>query len=331
MCLLRTFFLAAFFASLIANGQEEKRASVNQVLRIAETTDATGKLLKVKRQVYPNYLATELAKEAYTWENRSRVKRRVYGNPVAIELAKGGYRWGKLSRIKRQVYGNPAAIGLAKKAYKWEQLSRVKRQVYGNQAAVQLAKKAYEWEKISRRERQVSGNPASIELAEEASGNKWEQITRMESNHRPFNLPIERIKRQIYGNTAAIELAEKAYNWERPSRVKRRVVFASSPALKLGDSANRLEWGGNAHKWRRRFRGKRRKRQVVGSNLESEKLSREARRWEKESLRWRKLTGDAKTGVYSNPTASKLARKAVKWEMLLRGKRRARKSPKKHK
>ena len=325
MCLLRTFFLAAFVASLIANGQEEKRASVNQVLRIAETIVSTGKLLKVKRQVYPNYLATELAKEAYTWENRSRAKRRVYGNPVAIELAKGGYRWGKLSRIKRQVYGNPAAIGLAKKAYKWEQLSRVKRQVYGNQAAVQLAKKAYEWEKISRRERQVSGNPASIELAEEASGNKWEQITRMESNHRPFNLTIERIKSQIYGNTAA------EYNWERPPRVKRRVVFASSPALKLGDSANRLEWGGNAHKWRRRFRGKRRKRQVVGSNLESEKLSREARRWEKESLRWRKLTGDAKTGVYSNPTASKLARKAVKWEMLLRGKRRARKSPKKHK
>ena len=94
MCLLRTFFLAAFVASLIANGQEEKRASVNQVLRIAETTDATGKLLKVKRQVYPNYLATELAKEAYTWENRSRAKRRAYGNPVAIELAKGGYGWG---------------------------------------------------------------------------------------------------------------------------------------------------------------------------------------------------------------------------------------------
>ena len=40
------------------------------------------------------------------------------------------------------------------------------------------------------------------------------------------------------------------------------------------------------------------------------------------------MTGDAKIGVYSNPAASKLARKAFKWEMLLRGKRRVSKSSK---
>ena len=100
---MKLFLLLTFaFAVIIGNGQAATE-DVREVLKLAGTTHSgAGKLLKVKRQVYPNSLATKLAKEAgYILENVSRTKRQVYGNQEATNLAKKAYVWERLSRMRR--------------------------------------------------------------------------------------------------------------------------------------------------------------------------------------------------------------------------------------
>ena len=83
-----------------------------------------------------------------------------------------------------------------------------------------------------------------------------------------------RVPRQIYGNPAALELAEKAYDLERQTLMMLQVYKnqASFQSVKNGLDFEKLS---------------RSKRQIAANaELESEKRSRQAKRWEKEALRW---------------------------------------------
>ena len=83
-----------------------------------------------------------------------------------------------------------------------------------------------------------------------------------------------RVPRQIYGNPAALELAEKAYDLERQTLMMLQVYKnqASFQSVKNGLDSEKLL---------------RSKRQIAtNTELESEKRNRQAKRWEKEALRW---------------------------------------------
>ena len=83
-----------------------------------------------------------------------------------------------------------------------------------------------------------------------------------------------RVPRQVYGNPAALELAKKAYDLERQTLMMLQVYKnqASFQSVKNGLEYEKLS---------------RSKRQIaINTELESEKRSRQAKRWEKEALRW---------------------------------------------
>ena len=134
---MQLFVLLTFaLALVVGNGkaeqaeqaEEEKEAAVREVLKLAGTTHSVaGKLLKVKRQVYPNSLATKFAKEAgYILENLTRTKRQVYGNQKAINLARKAYAFERQSWMRRQVNGSQAATKLSGTAYQLERQTRKK-------------------------------------------------------------------------------------------------------------------------------------------------------------------------------------------------------------
>ena len=83
-----------------------------------------------------------------------------------------------------------------------------------------------------------------------------------------------RVARQVYGNPAALELAKKAYDLERQTLMMLQAYNnqASFQSVKNGLDSEKLS---------------RSKRQIAtNTELESEKRSRQAKRWEKEALRW---------------------------------------------
>ena len=83
-----------------------------------------------------------------------------------------------------------------------------------------------------------------------------------------------RVARQVYGNPAALELAKKAYDLERQTLMMLQAYNnqASFQSVKNGLESEKLS---------------RSKRQIAtNTELESEKRSRQAKRWEKEALRW---------------------------------------------
>ena len=162
MKLYHTCLLVTLVTIIVGNVQvseEEKQATVSQVLKLAETAHSVVKLLKVKRQVYPNSLATKFAKEAgYILENLTRTKRQVYGNQKAINLARKAYAFERQSWMRRQVNGSQAATKLSgtayqlerqtrKKSEKLKRLSRGKRKVDSNLETEKLARETKRWEK----------------------------------------------------------------------------------------------------------------------------------------------------------------------------------------
>ena len=83
-----------------------------------------------------------------------------------------------------------------------------------------------------------------------------------------------RVARQVYGNPAALELAKKAYDLERQTLMMLQAYNnqASFQSAENGLDSEKLS---------------RSKRQIdKNTELESEKRSRQAKRWEKEALRW---------------------------------------------
>ena len=83
-----------------------------------------------------------------------------------------------------------------------------------------------------------------------------------------------RVARQVYGNPAALELAKKAYDLERQTLMMLQAYNnqASFQSAENGLDSEKLS---------------RSKRQIAtNTELESEKRSRQAKRWEKEALRW---------------------------------------------
>ena len=85
---------------------------------------------------------------------------------------------------------------------------------------------------------------------------------------------FSRVARQVYGNPAALELAKKAYDLERQTLMMLQ-------AYKNQASFQSVENGLDSEKLSRS------KRQIaINTELESEKRSRQAKRWEKEALRW---------------------------------------------
>ena len=83
-----------------------------------------------------------------------------------------------------------------------------------------------------------------------------------------------RVARQVYGNPAALELAKKAYDLERQTLMMLQAYNnqASFQSAENGLDSEKLT---------------RSKRQIAtNTELESERRSRQAKRWEKEALRW---------------------------------------------
>ena len=108
-------------------------------------------------------------------------------------------------------------------------------------------------ENLERPELDVEGRSVDVQVVQERSS---------------------RVARQVYGNPAALELAKKAYDLERQTLMMLQAYNnqASFQSAENGLDSEKLS---------------RSKRQIdKNTELESEKRSRQAKRWEKEALRW---------------------------------------------